>query len=42
MKRSLSIILLILLTVGLLLPTAIASENDMVITYGETKRRRKT
>ena len=36
MKRSLSIILLILLTVGLLLPTAIASENDIVITYGET------
>ncbi|MDO5849826.1 MAG: DUF1002 domain-containing protein [Methanobacteriaceae archaeon] len=36
MKRSLGIILLVLLTVGLLLPTAMASENDIVITYGET------
>lgn len=36
MKRTISIILLVLITVGLLLPGVMATNNKIVVTYGET------
>lgn len=36
MKRTISIILLVLITIGMILPTAMAASDQVVITYGET------
>lgn len=36
MKRTIGIILLVLITIGMILPTAMAASDQVVITYGET------